>query len=107
MVKIITRPVHDHGSILPLSGHPALLLVLFDLAGDHLHLPDRGLNMLDIFNYDSLVFFQLYLYGSNRFSKEVKSRLMIGCHYLDDTKFEESVAVNRKYLIFQVLRINF
>ena len=32
---------------------------------------------------------------------------MIGCHYLDDTKFEESVAVNRKYLIFQVLRIIF
>ena len=66
--------------------------------------------MLDIFNYDSLLFFQFYLwrvYGSNRFSKEVKSRLMIGCHYLDDTKFEESVAVNRKDLILQVLRIVF
>ena len=49
MVRIVTEPVHDHGSILPLSGHVALLLVLLDLTRDHLHLPDQGLNMWDIF----------------------------------------------------------
>ena len=33
------RPVHNHGSILPLASHPTLLLVLLDLIRDHCHLP--------------------------------------------------------------------
>ena len=37
----------------------------------------------------------------------MKPRLMIGCHYLNDTKFEQSASVNRKYLIFSGLKDNF
>ena len=48
------QPVHNHGSILPLSSNSSILFVLLDLAWDHRHLPDRehfgqDLNILVIF----------------------------------------------------------